>query len=82
MSKITAKTKSLIFVLTLMIILSSSQIYQNSIFYETYIKQIHISYQKSFENFYKSFLNNEFDKYRPLASYFTKKEIIKELKKQ
>ncbi|EAU00606.1 sensor histidine kinase [Campylobacter curvus] len=80
MSKITAKTKSLIFVLTLMIILSSSQIYQNSIFYETYIKQIHISYQKSFENFYKSFLNNEFDKYRPLASYFTKKEIIKELK--
>lgn len=80
MSKISTKTKSLVFVIILMSVLFVSQMYQNSIFYKTYIEQIRLSYSKTFEDFYKSFIDREFDKYSSLATHFSRKENILNLK--
>lgn len=73
---ISIKSKSLIFVLTLISVLFLILYYQNKMSHKSYLKQVETEYTQSFNNYYTSFTTDMLKYYSTQVGYFSDNKIL------
>lgn len=76
LKNISIKSKSLIFVLTLISVLFLIMYYQNKMSHKSYLKQVEAEYTQSFNNYYASFTNDMLKYYSTQVGFFSNKKIV------
>ncbi len=77
---ISIKSKSLIFVLTLISVLFLILYYQNKMSHRSYLKQVEAEYTHSFNNYYTSFANDMLKYYSTQVGFFSEKKMTEHIK--